>query len=105
MKFFSIRFSDKKFLALKEIKSFLFNNMYRSPKVIEMRKIVTFKLKNLFKKYINDPSYLPSEWKQKSDLSSNKTDLARVVADYISGMTDRYALTQHSKVFEKNILR
>ena len=32
-----IRFSDKKFLALKEIKSFLFNNMYRSPKVIEMR--------------------------------------------------------------------
>ena len=78
--------------------------MYRSHKVIEMRKIVTFKLKNLFKKYINDPSYLPSEWKKKSDLSSNKTDLARVVADYISGMTDRYALTQHSKVCEKNIL-
>ena len=100
-----IRFSDEIFLAIKEIKSFLFNNMYRSPEVIEMRKIVTFKLKNLFKKYINDPSYLPSEWKQKSDLSSNKTDLARVVADYISGMTDRYALTQHSKVFEKNILR
>ena len=75
--------------------------MYRSPKVIEMRKIVTFKLKNLFKKYINDPSYLPSEWKHKSNLSSNKSDLARVVADYISGMTDRYALTQHSKVFEK----
>ena len=96
-----IRFSDETFLAMKEINSFLFNNMYRSPKVIEMRKIVTFKLKNLFKKYINDPSYLPSEWKQKSDLSSNKTDLARVVADYISGMTDRYALTQHNKVFEK----
>ena len=95
-----IRFSDEIFLAIKEIKSFLFNNMYRSPEVIEMRKIVTLKLKNLFKKYINDPSYLPSEWKEKSDLSSNKTDLARVVADYISGMTDRYALTQHSKVFE-----
>ena len=30
-----------------------------------------------------------------------QTDLARVVADYISGMTDRYALTQHSKVFDK----
>ena len=75
--------------------------MYRSPKVIEMRKIVTSKLKNLFKKYIDDPSYLPCEWKQKSDLASNKTDLARVIADYISGMTDRYALTQHSKVFDK----
>ena len=79
--------------------------MYRSPKIIEMRKIVTFKLKSLFKKYIDNPSYLPSEWKQKYDLSSNKTDLARVVADYISGMTDRFALTQHSKLFEKNILR
>ena len=75
--------------------------MYRSPKVIEMRKIVTFKLKNLFKKYIDDPSYLPFEWRQKSYLASNQTELARVVADYISGMTDRYALTQHSKVFGK----
>ena len=78
--------------------------MYRSPEVIEMRKIVTFKLKNLFKKYIDDPSYLPFDWKQKSYLSSNKTELARLVADYISGMTDRYALTQHSKVFDKEYL-
>jgi dGTPase len=96
-----IRFSGEIFLAIKEIKSFLFNNMYRSPEVIEMRKMVTFKLKNLFKKYIDDPSYLPSDWKKKSYLSSNKTELARLVADYISGMTDRYALTQHDKVFDK----
>ena len=99
-----IQFSDETLLAIKEIKSFLFNNMYRSPQVIEMRKIVTFKLKNLFKKYIDDPSYLPSDWKQKSDLASNKTELARLVADYISGMTDRYALTQHGKLFHKEYL-
>ena len=99
-----IRFSDEIFLAIKEIKSFLFNNMYRSPEVIEMRKIVTFKLKNLFKKYIDDPSYMPSDWKQKSYMASNKIELARLVADYISGMTDRYALTQHSKVFDKEYL-
>ena len=99
-----IRFSEEIFLAIKEIKSFLFNNMYRSPEVIEMRKIVTFKLKNLFKKYIDDPSYMPSDWKQKSYMASNKIELARLVADYISGMTDRYALTQHSKVFDKEYL-
>ena len=75
--------------------------MYRAPKVIEMRKIVTIKLQNLFKKYIDNPDYLPSDWKQKSDLISNKTDLARLVADYISGMTDRYALNQHNNLFEK----
>ena len=96
-----IQFSDETLLAIKEIKSFLFNNMYRSPEVIEMRKLVTFKLKNLFKKYIDDPSCLPFDWKQKSDLASNKTELARLVADYISGMTDRYALTQYGKVFDK----
>ena len=95
---------EQELLALKEIKSFLFNNMYRSPKVIEMRKIVTFKLKGLFKKYIDDPSYLPSDWKQKSYLSSNENELARLVADYISGMTDRYALTQHDKVFDREYL-
>ncbi len=100
----AIRFSDEIFAAIKEIKSFLFNNMYRSPEVIEMRKIATFKLKNLFKKYIEDPSYLPTDWKQKSYLASNKTELARLVADYISGMTDRYALTQHGKVFDKEYL-
>ena len=98
-----IQFSNETFLALKEIKSFLFNNMYRSPKVIEMRQIVSFKLQNLFKKYIADPSYLPADWKQKTDLASNKTDLARLVADYISGMTDRYALAQHRKVFGKEL--
>ena len=73
--------------------------MYRSPKVIEMRKIVTSKLQNLFMKYISDPSYLPADWKQKTDLASDKTHLARLVAHYISSMTDRYALAQHSKVF------
>ena len=99
-----VRFSDETLLAIKEIKTFLFNNMYRSPEVIEMRKLVTFKLKNLFKKYIADPNYLPSDWKQKSDLASNKTELARLVADYISGMTDRYALNQHGKVFYKEYL-
>jgi dGTPase len=98
-----IQFSRDKFLALKEIKTFLFNNMYRSPKVIEMRKIVTFKLQNLFTKYISDPSYLPADWKLKTDLEFNKTDLARLVADYISGMTDRYALAQHRKVFGKEL--
>ena len=96
-----IQFSNETFLALKEIKSFLFNNMYRAPKVIEMRKIVTIKLQNLFKKYIDNPDYLPSDWKQKSDRISNKTDLARLVADYISGMTDRYALNQYNTLFEK----
>tara|TARA_B100001121_G_scaffold308045_1_gene331051 strand:+ start:561 stop:1724 length:1164 start_codon:yes stop_codon:yes gene_type:complete len=96
-----VRFSDETLLAIKEIKTFLFNNMYRSPEVIEMRKLATFKLKNLFKKYIADPNYLPSDWKQKSDLASNKTELARLVADYISGMTDRYALTQYGKLFDK----
>ena len=95
----AIQFSKETFQALKEIKSFLFSNMYRSPKVVEMRKIVSLKLRKLFKKYIDDPTYLPSDWKQKTDLASNKTARARLVADYISGMTDRYALTQYDKLF------
>jgi len=95
-----IQFSDEVFLALKEIKSFLFINMYRSPKVVEMRKVVTVKLQNLFKKYFDDPSFLPSDWKLKSEFTTSETDLARMVADYISGMTDRYALNQYSKLFE-----
>ena len=95
-----IQFSDEVFLALKEIKSFLFINMYRSPKVVEMRKVVTVKLQNLFKKYFDDPSFLPSDWKLKSEFTTSETDLARMVADYISGMTDRYALNQYSKLFK-----
>ena len=77
--------------------------MYRAPKVVEMRKVVTIKLQNLFKKYFDDPSFLPSEWKLKTDFTNSETDLARMVADYISGMTDRYALNQYSKLFKVNI--
>ena len=95
----AIQFSREIFQALREIKLFLFNNMYRSPKVLEMRKTVSLKLHELFKRYIDDPSYLPSDWKQKTDLASSKTARARLVADYISGMTDRYALTQYDKLF------
>ena len=53
-----------------------------------------------FKKYFDDPSFLPSDWEPKSDFTTSETDLARMVADYISGMTDRYALNQYSQLFE-----
>ena len=74
--------------------------MYRAPKVVEMRIVVTIKLQILFKIYFDDPSFLPADWKLKSDFTTSKTDLARMVADYISGMTDRYALNQYSQLFE-----
>ena len=72
-------------------------------KVAAFAKQVIEKVKEFairFKKYFDDPSVLPSDWKLKSDFTTSETDLARMVADYISGMTDRYALNQYSKLFE-----
>ena len=91
-----IRFSKSLFDDLQVIRKFLFNRMYRAPSVIVMREEVTQVVEDLFPFYLSNPSELPKQWrKDVEDVAGNPTALARIVSDYISGMTDRFALQQH----------
>ncbi|WP_071675147.1 deoxyguanosinetriphosphate triphosphohydrolase [Nioella nitratireducens] len=96
-----VRFSDTLFGQLKEIRAFLFSRMYRAPSVVEMRRRVTMVVEQLFPLFMARPELLPEEWKADVEVARDETARARLVSDYIAGMTDRFALEQH-KLLSKN---
>lgn len=95
-----IRFSKPFFQNLKAIKSFLFKRMYRAPSVVIERKRVTAMVNALFPLFMQKPELLPAEWRQEVALAQNDTDLARIVLDYVAGMTDRFAIQEYERLFD-----
>lgn len=93
-----IRFSDDVFADLKVIRSFLFDRMYRAPSVVEMRGQVTQVVEELFPYFMAHPDQLPKQWRKDVEAAKGETALARIVSDYISGMTDRFALQEHERL-------
>ena len=79
-----------------KLKSFLKKNMYEHARVkrmtIKAKKIIT----DLFDLFIEEPSLLPTEWSK----FENKDQKLTKVCDYISGMTDKYAINMHKKFFD-----
>jgi dGTPase len=93
-----IRFSKPLYQDLKAVRSFLFQRMYRAPSVMEVRAEVTRKLDDLFPLFLKTPGLLPPEWQADVAAARDETGLARVVADYIAGMTDRFAIQEHARL-------
>ena len=93
-----IRFSDRLFRELKVIRQFLFTRMYRAPQVMAMRAEVTVVVRDLFGLFLDDPALLPGEWHADVAAAADRAELARIVADYVAGMTDRFALQEHSRL-------
>ncbi|MFI4983587.1 MAG: deoxyguanosinetriphosphate triphosphohydrolase [Rickettsiales bacterium] len=80
------------------IKEFLMNNFYRHYQVNRMTLKGQMILKDLFKRFLESPGCLPNSWQgQLKSLDDHAK--ARVILDYISGMTDRYAIEEHKKLF------
>ncbi|GAA6181999.1 deoxyguanosinetriphosphate triphosphohydrolase [Shimia sp. NS0008-38b] len=96
-----VQFSKALWLDLKEIRTFLFARMYRAPSVVMMREKVTVVVEELFPLFLDQPTLLPDRWHGDLQQCDSETAVARMVSDYISGMTDRYALQQHAKLLGK----
>ena len=93
-----IRFSKPLYQELKAVRSFLFTRMYRAPSVMAVRAEVTEKLDGLFPLFLANAQLLPPEWQVDVQAAGDQTALARVVADYIAGMTDRFAIQEHQRL-------
>ena len=93
-----VQFSDGMFRDLKTIRAFLFERMYRAPSVIEMRREVTHVVEELFPFFLANPEHLPKQWRKDVAEAPDRTALARIVSDYIAGMTDRFALQEHARL-------
>jgi dGTPase len=93
-----IRFSKPLFQDLKAVRSFLFHRMYRAPSVMAVRATVTQVIDDLFPMFLADPALLPGEWQADVAAAGDETALARIVADYVAGMTDRFAIQEHARL-------
>ena len=97
-----ITFSDAMREKNLELKRFLRTNLYRHYRVHRMSVKAGRTLTALFEAFLDDPRLLPEDAQQQSTLlekTSGKDGRARVVADYIAGMTDRYAITEYERTF------
>ncbi|MGR3368133.1 MAG: deoxyguanosinetriphosphate triphosphohydrolase [Sagittula sp.] len=99
-----IAFSDRMAQDITEFRKFLFTRVYRAPTVMDQRRRVTQAVDDLFPIFMDDPTLLPRRWHKDVQAAQDETTRARLVADYIAGMTDRFALQQHAKLTGTDIL-
>ena len=93
-----IRFSKPLYQGLKAIKSFLFTRMYRAEPVMAERASVTAMLNTLVPMLLDDPRLMPPEWQAELEAAADRTGRARVVLDYVAGMTDRFAIAEYQRL-------
>lgn len=93
-----VQFSPALWEDLKVLRRFMFTEMYRAPSVVKMRVEVTQVVNELFPLFMRDPSHLPKQWRKDVEEADGEVALARIVSDYISGMTDRFALETHARL-------
>jgi len=100
-----VRFSPALWSDLKVIRGFLFERMYRAPEVVEMRAQVTQVIDELFPAFLSDPGQLPKQWRKDVEAAEGcETTLARIVSDYIAGMTDRFAIATHRRLTGRDVV-
>lgn len=92
---FSAAFAE----ADREIKAFLYPNMYRHSRIQLIRDQAAQVVRDLFARFMADPAALPPEWAT-SCAGLDEARRARRIADYIAGMTDWYALDEHRRLFD-----
>jgi dGTPase len=90
-----IGFSEEMRRRNRELKDFLYNKMYRNFRVVRMQVKAERLVEKIFNAYCNEPSTMPGQFQS----FINQRGLERTVCDYIAGMTDRYAIEEHQKLF------
>ncbi len=91
-----LRFSADMRARSTALKRFLFANLYRHPQVQATRARAEEVLRDIFAAYAGDPAQLPADF-------AERPDRARACADYIAGMTDRFALREHQRLTGKSL--
>ncbi len=93
-----IRFSDRIRDEQAELKRFLHVNLYRHYRVSRMSSKARRIISDLFQAFMNEPGLLPPEFQARA-----QADTPRAIADYIAGMTDRYAIVEHRRLFSIDV--
>ncbi len=106
-----VDFSPEMHMTNKALKRFLMGRMYRHYTVNRMTSKASRLLRELFAFYLREPNCLPTEWQKlaygpqgpdayKPVLAVSEAELAVLVCDFIAGMTDRFAMQEHARLFD-----
>jgi dGTPase len=79
------------------LKQFLFQNLYRHPQVVQTTQHAQEVVRDLFAAYLADPGQMQAGF-------ATRADRERAVADYIAGMTDRFAVREHERLTGRRVL-
>ena len=77
-----------------ELKSFLHDELYRHHRVMRMSAKAQRIVSDLFSAFLDEPRLLPADHQKRA-----ASDAPRAIADYVAGMTDRYAIKEHQRLF------
>jgi dGTPase len=91
-----IAFSSSMAQLEKGLKAFLFEKLYRHERVVDKMTIASGLIEDLFRYYMNNPETLPENWHDKDDVDTRK------VCDFLSGMTDQFAIREHQRLFDSS---
>jgi dGTPase len=95
-----VAFSPEMTTAEKELKAFLYANLYRHPGVMAARQGADRIVRELFDHYFANPRDMPEGWREGLDRAEDRIK-ARDVGDFIAGMTDTYAIKEHRRLFDR----
>jgi dGTPase len=94
-----VAYSPEMALRVRELKDFLYANMYRHYRVVRMGDKAARVLRDLFVSFVAEPRQLPPHFQEPIE----RDGVHRAVCDYIAGMTDRFAVDEHRKLFDPRV--
>ncbi len=95
-----VQFSDDMYRRNRQLKDFLYTKLYRHYRVVRMANKAEVTISQLFEAYQSDPKMLPLHIQEMID----QYGLERTVCDYLAGMTDRFAIEEHRKLFDPSVI-
>lgn len=98
-----VAFSDAMAAEIEELRAFLFTRMYRHARVNRMMSKARRVVRELYELLTAEPNLLPNEWRDQAERASDAAEKDRLVADYIAGMTDRFAIEEHRKLYDPTV--
>ena len=91
-------------VEMKILRELVYELVIKSAQVVALEEKAKFIVRKLFEKFTGDKGYylLPDDWRELADYKGRDASLKRIACDYISGMTDDYALKTYSRLFLPN---
>jgi dGTPase len=93
-----VAFSEPMRRQLEALRAFLFSRVYRHERIVRIMGEAEAVVQDLFRGYSADPIALPPEWREQAP--GEERAFSRHIADFIAGMTDRFALAEHRRLFD-----